>query len=185
MERIESIYDLLDLDLEKVDVVKLKDKLNEIIDRLNEQPEEEYRYFNGDEPIKDKETMKFIEGLPDSVWEDTPEEWEKKDNLYKDWSIRELEGDLKDAINSLTKEDLLIYLTDTMVFAEEHIQELNKAREEERDRMAKAIENMKYKGDIEKFKHIKTTFDCKTVEEYIWFIESMTLSRVLSKLNNK
>jgi len=62
------------------------------------------------------------------------------------------------------------------------LKELDKAREEERDRTVNIIEGMKYKGDTEKFKHIKITHDCKTVEEYIWFIGGMTLNRVLSKL---
>ncbi len=61
---------------------------------------------------------------------------------------------------------------------------LDKAREEERKIMIKTIESMKYKGDIEEFKHIKTAFDCKTVEEYVWFIGSMTLNRVISKLKD-
>ena len=63
-------------------------------------------------------------------------------------------------------------------------EELDKAREEERKIMIKTIESMKYKGDIEEFKHIKTAFDCKTVEEYVWFIGSMTLNRVISKLKD-
>ena len=63
-------------------------------------------------------------------------------------------------------------------------QELDKAREEERERTVNIIEGMKYKGDTEKFKHIKITHDCKTVEEYIWFIGGMTLNRVLSKLKD-
>jgi len=48
----------------------------------------------------------------------------------------------------------------------------------------KIIENMKYKGDIDKFKHIATLADCKTPEEYVWFIRSQTLNDVLNKLGS-
>lgn len=70
---------------------QLMEKINELVeahnryfapeevDHLNSQDqEEECRYFNGDEPIKDKETIEFMKGLPDRVWEDTPEEWEDR-----------------------------------------------------------------------------------------------------------
>lgn len=63
------------------DTEKLASAINNLanaIDRLNEQPEEEYHYFNGNEPIKDKEIIGFMEGLPERVWEDTPEEWEEE-----------------------------------------------------------------------------------------------------------
>lgn len=44
------------------------------------------------------------------------------------------------------------------------------------------IENMKYKGDITKFKHIATIHDCRNPEENIWFIRTQVLNDILKKI---
>lgn len=92
-----------------VAILNIANKVDELIDYLNQSPkqpeetehiklhkevfcgvedtpEEEYRYLDGDKPIKDKETIVFIEGLPERVWENTPEEterWEERLNNLK------------------------------------------------------------------------------------------------------
>ncbi|MFA7628721.1 MAG: hypothetical protein WCY37_04950, partial [Candidatus Dojkabacteria bacterium] len=83
-ENIEKVYvDPIKVDFTREDIsIPVEYKTREEVEKsLEDTTEEKYRYLNGNEPIKDKETIEFMEGLPERVWEDTPEEteeWEDK-----------------------------------------------------------------------------------------------------------
>jgi len=63
-------------------------------------------------------------------------------------------------------------------------EELKQLLSERTEEILNEVKDMKYKGDILKYKHIKTIYDCKTADEYIWFVRGMALNDVIEKLSN-
>jgi hypothetical protein len=162
-------------------LVEIIEKQGEIIDRLNEQPEEKYK--KGDKvklTLADKdgwiagefkvvgveaEQLGEVQGYRDglqyarNIQKDTPEEYRSPEVLGAIARGYSTERNRSKVLDPELCEDIGIEVQ----------QLLDKAREEGRREALDIVGEMRYKGDIKKFKHIKTTYDCKTVEEYIWF----------------